>query len=741
MEASVPAGLLACQEGLTERRWRGLAWLTGDVESARERGAALCYERAVALWHALGVTAPLWVGPEPPEGIAAEAWLPAAKARTRLGGEHDLIVFDALSPGAGFDPDAFGALSGTLRAGGLLVLLTPDDWGVHPDADYARLAAHPHAAEALSSHYLARLARLLEASPRTIRWPASGAPTLPDWPEAPPSSPSAPDDGDCLTADQAEAVARLVRLRRRRPLVLTADRGRGKTAALGIACARLLAKAQQDGAEIEILVTAPRPAAVAGLFERLAALRPEVRRQGNRAADAGGGVTFLAPDELSARVERGEAGGAGTWLLVDEAAAMPAGLLGQWLSAFPRIAFATTVHGYEGAGRGFALRFRARLERLTPEWRAYHLSAPIRWAEDDPLEALTSRLLMLDAEPVAPDGTGATAKAAWRVESPEALARDEPRLRALFGLLVQAHYRTTPSDLRHLLDGPDTRVVTLGDAAGPAAVAVVADEGGFDAALAERVARGERRPRGHLMAQSLAAHAGSREALTGRLRRVQRIAVHPGARRRGLGRELLAREREAAGDAGIALLGASFGAEPGLLAFWRAQGFRTVRLGLTREAATGEHAVMVVAPAGEGGEALAERLARHFQALLPSLLAFELKALDPAVALALLAEGEPRPLDDAARRDLEDVAHGHREPALVRPALQALIRLVAGSEGASEADDDLAALAAWAFQGRDTAWLATRLGLAGGKAVDAWRRKQVARRLAGPTLSSGRGEG
>ncbi|RXR92049.1 GNAT family N-acetyltransferase, partial [Staphylococcus saprophyticus] len=143
---------------------------------------------------------------------------------------------------------------------------------------------------------------------------------------------------------------------------------------------------------------------------------------------------------------------------------------------------------------------------------------------------------------------------------------------------VQAHYRTTPSDLRHLLDGPDTRVVTLGDAAGPAAVAVVADEGGFDAALAERVARGERRPRGHLMAQSLAAHAGSREALTGRLRRVQRIAVHPAARRRGLGRELLAREREAAGDAGIALLGASFGAEPGLLAFWRAQGFRTVRL-------------------------------------------------------------------------------------------------------------------------------------------------------------------
>ncbi|WP_136249022.1 tRNA(Met) cytidine acetyltransferase TmcA [Halomonas borealis] len=719
MEACVPGELLACQERLIERRWRGLVWLTGGAEDARAR--------ALALWRARGGQAPLWVGPEPPEGLDDAAWLPAAKARTRLGGEHDLIVFDACSPGAGFDPDAFGALSGTLRAGGLLVLMTPDDWGARPDDDYARLAAHPWATEALSSYYLARLARLLEASPQTLRWPPAGPPVILEWSEARAPRPE-PDDPEVLTVDQGEAVARLVRLRRRRPLVLTADRGRGKTAALGVACARLLARG-----EGEILVTAPRPAAVAGLFERLAALRPQGRRHANRFEDHGGRVVFLAPDELSARVERGEAGGAGAWLLVDEAAAIPAGLLGRWLAAFPRIAFATTVHGYEGAGRGFALRFRERLDRLTPEWREFHLAAPIRWAEDDPLEALTSKLLMLDAEPAPPSA----AEVDWRRESPASLARDEPRLRALFGLLVQAHYRTTPGDLRRLLDGPDTRLATLGDAAGPGAVAVVADEGGFDAALAERVARGERRPRGHLMAQSLAAHAGSREALTGRLRRVLRIAVHPAVRRQGLGRRLLEVERAAAREAGIELLGASFGAEAGLLAFWRSQGFRVVRLGLTREAATGEHAVMVVSPTDDAGLALAERLARRFQALLPTLLAFELKTLDPWVALALLAEDEPRPLDEAARRDLADVAYGHREAALVRPAVQALI--VAAARG--EHDETLAALAAWAFQGRDTAWLAARLGLSGGKAVDAWRREAVARLLAGPALSSSRGEG
>ncbi|UYG07452.1 tRNA(Met) cytidine acetyltransferase TmcA [Halomonas sp. M4R1S46] len=716
MSVCVPAALLTCRWRLTERRWRGLVWCRGLAAEGRRR--------ALALWQAEPLEAPLWVGPAPPEELADAAWLPAAKARTRLGGEHDFIVYDAASPGAGFDPDAFGALSGTLRAGGLLVLLTPDDWGRRPDADYTRLAAHPWRADALSAHYLARLARVLAESPETIRWPAGGPPVLPAWPPATPPPP-APADPDCLTRDQAEAVARLVRLRRRRPLVLTADRGRGKTAALGIACARLLARGESD-----LLVTAPRPAAVAGLFERLVALCPEGRREGHRFRVGSATLTFLAPDELGARVERGEAGGAGARLLVDEAAAIPAGLLGQWLAAFPRIAFATTVHGYEGAGRGFALRFRERLERLTPEWREWRLGEPIRWAEQDPLEALTARLLMLDADPVAP-GAGPLR---WQVAGRAALGRDESRLRALFGLLVQAHYRTTPSDLRRLLDAPGGRIATLQDDRGPRAVVVTGDEGGFEAGLAERVARGERRPRGHLLAQSLAAHAGERAALTARLRRVLRIAVHPAARRQGLGARLLEAERQRARAAGLDLLGASFGAEPGLLAFWQAQGFRAVRLGLTREAATGEHALMVVQATSEGGEGLARRLARRFQRQLPALLAFELADLDPGVVLALLAEGERKPLCDEDRVDLDDVAHGHREPALARPALQALIRLAATGAGG---DPELGLLAAWAFQGRDEAWLASQLGLTGSRQVAAWRRRTVAAWLSSSRLSSG----
>jgi tRNA(Met) cytidine acetyltransferase len=696
------ADLLVHRERLAARRWRGLVWLEGE--------APACRQQAWRLWHARRWSRPLWLGEEAPQDVA-EARLASAKARTRLGGEHDLLVIDAMSDGtgsdgtgadgAGFDPDAFGALSGTLCAGALLVLMTPPGWG---------RSAH--------SRYLSRLRRRLEAAPDIVHWPADGAPVLPVLPQAGPVASPPVGDPDCLTVDQAEAVARLVKLKRRRPLVLTADRGRGKTAALGIACARLLA-----AGEGEIRVTAPRPAALAALFERLEALRPAGRRQGNAFFDeTGGRVDFVAPDELAALAERGEVGGPGGRLLVDEAAAIPAALLGQWLDAFPRIAFATTVHGYEGSGRGFALRFRARLERQAPHWREAHLATPVRWAAGDPLERLVDDLLLLDAEP--PPAAPPAVRRVHQRWCRDELAADEYQLRAAFGLLVQAHYRTTPADLRRLLDAPGLRVTTLDAQGHTQAVAVCGEEGGFDARLAEQVARGERRPPGHLLAQSLAAHAGSREALMARLRRVQRIAVHPGRRREGLGRQLLQAELADARAEGVDLLGASFGAEPGLIAFWQSLGFRAVRLGLSRETATGEHALMVVAPTSARGDTLVDSLTADFQRLLPRLLAFELKTLAPEVALALLAEG-PRPaLSASDHRDITDVAFGHREPALARPALQALLRRAA-SDGPR--DPALPCLVAWAFQGRESDWLAARLVVSGRREVMARLRQVVAR--------------
>lgn len=60
------------------------------------------------------------------------------------------------------------------------------------------------------------------------------------------------------------------------------------------------------------------------------------------ASFAGETLRFMAPDALLASKEKA------AWLIVDEAAAIPAPLLRQLVSRFPRTLLTTTVQGYEG---------------------------------------------------------------------------------------------------------------------------------------------------------------------------------------------------------------------------------------------------------------------------------------------------------------------------------------------------------------------------------------------------------
>src|SRR5690606_17510658 len=113
-----PAEVKALRQTLAHAGERRLIWLEGDE--------ADCIARAEPLLDG----AIFWLG----EGPARHGPVPSAKALQRLGQECDTLVFNAFS---GFHPDAFGALVGTLRAGGLLLLLTPprELWPAWPDPD------------------------------------------------------------------------------------------------------------------------------------------------------------------------------------------------------------------------------------------------------------------------------------------------------------------------------------------------------------------------------------------------------------------------------------------------------------------------------------------------------------------------------------------------------------------------------------------------------------------------------
>lgn len=606
----------------------------------------------------------LWLGDAPPDVPGGAA----REAHKWLGRELDLLVIDAW---AGFDVEAFGAASGALRGGGLMLLLTPPlaEWARYADPEYARIAVHPFTPQQVNGRFLARFVRLLQSHNVGV---LTEGDALPPWQAAPTAHP----DNWCTAEQQGalEAVAQMAQAAVSEPLVLTSDRGRGKSAVLGMAAAQLLTAGVQH-----IVVTAPRLAAVATLFAHAARGLPQATmRRGCLVLGKAGGLEFFPPDELVHVLPPADL------LLVDEAAAIPTPLLERLLAHYPRSVFATTLHGYEGTGRGFAVRFQRVLNERAPGWHSVRLSEPIRWSENDPLERFVFDALLLDAQAADDARVREATAAACRIERLErdALLADDAVLRELFGLLVLAHYRTSPLDLRHLLDGPNVSVWLLRWQGAVVATALTVREGGFDAELAQAIYRGARRPRGHLIPQSLALHSGFVAAPQLSGERIMRIAVHPAAQQRGLGTRLVqAILRQAQGD-GLDFVGASFGATAELLAFWQRQGLLPVRLGLTREASSGTHSVIVLRPLSGAGEQLFDNVRARFLTHLPALLADGMEEVDADVTATLLQEAHADDGTELSAQDwcdVESFVQGWRGYEVCQVAVRKLVQAMINS--------------------------------------------------------------
>ncbi|SFR81069.1 tRNA(Met)-cytidine N(4)-acetyltransferase [Marinobacter daqiaonensis] len=638
------SGWRAFAQRLRERGERRLVVVEGSREQALQAVGIIL--------SSLSPSGGLWSGPAEDSPHPALAPIKATSARHYLGTETSLLVWDGWQ---GNPPDSLAALAGTLSAGGLWVWLMPPmkTWRDFPDPDYDRVGlahnrAHP---------FLARAGRLIAADGNAIRLTAGQLPASPALPPPPDAGVFRPASTD----DQARAVSAITGAglgRRRRPLVITADRGRGKSAALGIAAARLL-----KGGRRRIAVVSGRRDSVTTLF-RHAAEEAGVPDAGENTLWVAGDacLSWYPVDDMLDRHPEAEL------VIVDEAAAIPAALLRQVLLGWPRVVFATTVHGYEGSGRGFNLRFREVLARETPQWQAITLEQPIRWSSSDPLEPLVNRLFLLDAE--APGGReeGAVTLDLWH---PADASEDE--LSQAFGLLVDAHYRTTPGDLRQWLDDPDGVSVVAKCQGRIVGVLWATTEGGLSPGLAEKVSLGQRRLRGHLLPQSLANHGGLPAAATLRLLRVVRIAVSEAHRRSGIGHELLAMVCQKARSLALDAVGTSYGGAPDLLAFWRSAGFAVVRLGIRHEASSGEYGVQMMKGLSEKGGDIQQRLASRFSEQWSVLLPVVWPTLAADLVLAISADLPPAPrLTAQEMMELEAFAHGHRGFELTLPALKRL---------------------------------------------------------------------
>ena len=608
------------------------------------------------------------VGPE--DRLRCEH-LPQVHAGKLLGTTRDAVVLDAHEE---FRPNALGRVVGAVDGGGLLVLLTPplEAWPDRRDQGDRRLAVPPYDVEDVTGRFRRRLVETLrihlgiavvdvdaevverdgltEATPRQT-CELMRVPEKPEFPEAAYEA--------CLTADQVEAVQALEALTEpAQAVVVEADRGRGKSAAAGLAAASLAA----DGRDV--LVTAPEYRGCEEVFVRARALFSELGALGEvsdperprRIEAVGGGKIRYAPPTEAAQLPEDP-----NVVLVDEAAALPVRLLESFLGA-DRVAFTTTIHGYEGAGRGFSVRFRDRLEEGSHDVTEVGMAEPIRYAPGDPVEVWAFRALLLNASPAVEElVSGATPETAdYRRLSADELADDEHLLREVFGLLVLAHYRTEPDDLARLLDAPNLSVVALFFEGHVVAVALLAREGNLPRKLREKMYAGAR-VAGNMLPDVLTSQLRDEDAGAPAGVRVMRIATHPAVRSRGLGSWLLSEIRNSEECADLDWLGVGFGATPELLSFWRDNGYGTVHLSTTRNESSGEYSALMLDSLSEAGRELHDRHARWFVDRVCEQLSDTLDDADPDVVRAVLRACEvDLPVDLSAREWLvvADTAYG-----------------------------------------------------------------------------------
>ncbi|XP_073977279.1 RNA cytidine acetyltransferase l(1)G0020 isoform X2 [Rhodnius prolixus] len=288
----------------------------------------------------------------------------------------------------------------------------------------------------------------------------------------------------CKTLDQAKAVLKFIDAISEKSLrytvSLTAARGRGKSAALGIAVAGAIAFGYSN-----IFVTSPSPDNLKTFFEFVfkgfdvlgyqehldyglvqstnvehnkALIRVNVFKTNRQT------IQYISPVD-SNKLSHAEL------LVIDEAAAIPLPYVKNMFGPY-LIFLSSTINGYEGTGRSLSLKLLQELRKQsaggndaskTPSKRTLYeitLEESIRYKPGDAVEQWLTELLCLDAT---------NSERSWSgVPSPSEcdlyyINRDtlfcyhkasEAFLHKIMALYVSSHYKNSPNDLQLMSDAP-----------------------------------------------------------------------------------------------------------------------------------------------------------------------------------------------------------------------------------------------------------------------------------------------
>ncbi|HEC96498.1 MAG TPA: tRNA(Met) cytidine acetyltransferase, partial [Euryarchaeota archaeon] len=458
-----------------------------------------------------------------------------------------------------------------------------------------------------------------------------------------------------LTQDQVEVIKLMEQLYekpkkgKKRVIVITADRGRGKSCAVGIGSVGLIYLLRKVKPRPRILVTAPSPSNVQSLMslarkvlDSLGYKYDVIKKEGY--------VIELRSDKFS--IEYWEPINIpklrGDIVVVDEAAGIHVPMLHKIWQSHSRIVFSTTIHGYEGAGRGFSVRFLQRIKKdKNTMLIQYEMNEPIRYSINDPIEEWQFKTLLLDAEPAElteKDLDNIKSKRLVYVEyDPEYLfsKEGENELRQLFGIYVLAHYRNEPDDLGMIADAPHHIVRAVKTESGKIVCALqIAYEGKIDDETAIELLKGGRIP-GNIIPDRFLKHLRYKEFAKMMGWRIVRIATHPDVQGRGIGSWALEKVVEEAISKKLDWIAAGFGVNEQLLKFWLKNGFFPVHISPDRNPVSGEYTLLVIRPLNQSTYRYVVSANKEFKLKLVEALPINYQDMEIGVASLLLSCGEP----------------------------------------------------------------------------------------------------
>ena len=289
----------------------------------------------------------------------------------------------------------------------------------------------------------------------------------------------------CKTIDQAQAVLKFIEALSEKTLrstvSLTAGRGRGKSAALGLAIVGAIGFSYSN-----IFVTSPSPENLKTLFEFVLkgfdAIHFEehtdyeviqsTNEEFNNAVvrinvfkDHRQTIQYIHPSDIKKSKVLGQAA---ELVVIDEAAAIPLPIVKSLFG--PYVVFmASTINGYEGTGRSLSLKLLTQLRQQSKanskelgNRTLYEvtLNESIRYKNEDKVEKWLNELLCLDADlaPKTSSGCPAPEECELYYINRDTLfsfhKASESFLQKIMSLYVASHYKNSPNDLQMMSDAP-----------------------------------------------------------------------------------------------------------------------------------------------------------------------------------------------------------------------------------------------------------------------------------------------